>query len=323
MRELSVSQAINRTLRGGMRRDDSVVVLGEDVGKVGGLFGATEGLLQEFGADRVIDTASAEGGIVGTAVGMAMYGMRPVAEVQFADFVFPGFDQVVSEMAKVRYRSGGQYAAPVVLRLPAGAGVGAGPYQSQSPEAHFCHTPGLVVVMPSNAADAAGLLRSAMRSQDPVVFLEPKRLYHGGRAEVADDHEVPFGRAAIRRQGTDVSVFTYGASVEPSLEAAQRAAEQGIQAEVVDLRTLQPLDIETVLASIVKTGRAIVVAEAPRSSSFGAEIAATLAERAILHIEAPVVRVSGFDTPVPHQFEDAYLPGADRVVAAIERVANF
>lgn len=323
MKQLSLAQAINRTLRSEMRRDDRIVVLGEDVGGVGGLFGTTEGLLGEFGDQRVLDTASAEGGIIGTAVGMALYGLRPVAEIQFADFVYPGFDQIVSEMAKIRYRSGGQYACPVVLRLPAGGGVRGGIYQSQSPEAHFCHAPGLVVAMPSNAADAAGLLRSALRSPDPVVFLEPKRLYHDGRSEVPEDHEVALGRAAIRREGSDVSVFTYGACVPAALEAAQIAAERGIQTEVVDLRTLQPFDIETVLASIAKTGRAVVVAEAPRTASFAAEIAATLAERAILHLEAPVLRVTGFDTPVPLHFEDAYLPDADRVVAAIERVANF
>jgi 2-oxoisovalerate dehydrogenase E1 component beta subunit len=323
MKQLSLSQAINRTLRAEMHRDDRVVVLGEDVGEVGGLFGATDGLLEEFGDTRVLDTASAEGGIVGTAVGMALYGLRPVAEIQFADFVYPGFDQIVSEMAKARYRSGGQYACPVVLRLPCGGGVGGGIYQSQSPEAHFCHTPGLVVVMPSNAADAAGLLRSALRSADPVVFLEPKRLYHDGRAEVDEEQAIPFGQAAVRREGADVSLFTYGGCVGPSLEAAEVAAERGIQTEVVDLRTLQPLDIETVLASIAKTGRAVVVAEAPRTGSYAAEIAATLAERAILHLEAPVLRVSGFDTPVPLKFEDAYLPDSERVLAAIERVANF
>jgi 2-oxoisovalerate dehydrogenase E1 component beta subunit len=323
MKDLNIAQALNLTLRQEMRRSDDVVVMGEDVGDVGGIFGVTDGLHNEFGADRVLDTALAEGGVIGTAIGMAMYGLRPVVEIQFADFVFPGFDQIVSEMAKVRYRSGGQYSCPMVLRLPAGAGVGGGMYHSQSPEALFCHVPGLVVVMPSNAADAAGLLRTALRGSDPVVFMEPKRLYRSGRRPLDDQVEVPFGAAAIARDGTDVSVITYGGGVDVALAAAEGAADRGIQVEVVDLRTLQPLDTEMILASIAKTGRAVLVSEAVRTAGVTSELGALLAERAILHLEAPVLRVTGLDIPVPHVFEDIYLPDSDRVLTAIERVANF
>lgn len=322
MSELTMAQAVNQALRDEMHRDDRIVVLGEEVGALGGLFGVTEGLLQEFGDRRVIDTLAAEGGLVGTAVGLALYGLRPVAEIQFVDFVWSGFEQLVSEMAKLRYRSAGQYSCPVVLRLPYGAGVGGGMYQSQSPEAHFCHIPGITVVAPADGADAAGLLRSALRGEDPVVFLEPKRLYREGRTHVSDE-VVPLGSARLRREGTDVTLVAYGSTVPAALEAAELAAARGIQADVLDLRTLVPLDIAALLRSISKTGRAVLVSEAPRTGGYAGELAATLAERAVLHLEAPVERVTGFDTPVPYAHEDKYLPDADRITAAIERVANF
>lgn len=324
MTELSLLQGIHRTLRQEMQRDEKIVVLGDDVGRWGGVFGVTEGLLEEFGPQRVLDMPMAEGGLIGTAVGMALYGVRPVPEIQFADFIYPGFDQMVSEMAKMRYRSGGDYSCPVVLRVPYGGGVGGGMYQSQSPEAYFCHTPGLVVAVPSNAQDAIGMLRSSLRGNDPVVLLEPKRLYRRAHSSVPeDDFEVPLGSARVVREGTDVTVLVYGAMVPVAEEAAQMAAESGIQTEVIDLRTLLPLDIAAVLASIAKTGRAVIAAEAPKFCSYAAELAATLAERAIVHLEAPVLRVSGFDTPIPFAFEDEYLPGPRRVYAAIEQVANF
>ena len=323
MPDLNMAQAINRTLSVEMRRDDTIVLLGEEVGSLGGLFGTTEGLLDEFGETRVVDAPTAEGGVVGTAVGMALYGLRPVAEIQFADFVWPGFDHIVSEMSRVRYRSGGQYSCPVVLRLPYGAGVGGGMYQSQSPETYFCHTPGLVVAAPSDAADAAGMLRAALRSDDPVMFLEPKRLYQDSGENFDDECLVPLGKARIRRHGTDVSVFTYGSTVPVALQAAKAAEELGIQTDVIDLRTLLPLDIATVLNSIGKTGRAVIVAEAPTYCGYGAELSATLSERALLHLEAPIERVAGFDVPVSYSQEDDYLPNKRRVVAAIERVANF
>lgn len=323
MPNLNMAQAINRTLSAEMQRDDSIVLLGEDIGALGGLFGTTEGLLEQFGEGRVVDAPAGEGGAIGTAVGMALYGLRPVTEMQFADFVWPGFEHIVSEMARVRYRSGGQYSCPVVLRLPYGGGVGGGMYQSQSPEAYFCHTPGLVVAAPSDATDAAGMLRAALRGEDPVVFLEPKCLYQGSPVSVEDGHIVPLGKARVRRQGTDVSVFAYGSTLPVALEAADDAAAAGIQTDVVDLRTLLPLDIGTVLSSIAKTGRAVIVAESPTYCGYGAELSATLSERALLHLEAPIERVTGFDVPFPYVHEDYYLPSKRRVVAAIERVANF
>lgn len=323
MSDLNMAEAINRTLRVEMRLDDSIVLLGEDIGALGGLFGTTEGLLDEFGDRRVVDAPTGEGGAIGTAVGMALYGLRPVTEIQFADFVWPGFEHIVSEMARVRYRSGGQYSCPVVLRLPYGGGVGGGMYQSQSPEAYFCHTPGIVVAAPSDAPDAAGMLRAALRGDDPVVFLEPKRLYQDSPASVDDDQIVALGEARVRRQGTDVSVFAYGSTVPVALKAADDAAEAGIQSDVVDLRTLLPLDIRTVLASIAKTGRAVIVAESPTFCGYAAELSATLSERALLHLEAPIERVAGFDIPFPYVHENHYLPSRRRVVAAIERVANF
>jgi len=322
MTERTIAEAVNQALREEMRRDDRIVLLGEEVGALGGLFGVTEGLLEEFGDRRVMDTFAAEGGLVGTAVGLALYGLRPVAEIQFAGLVWSGFEQLVSEMAKLRYRSAGQYSCPVVLRVPYGAGVGGGMCASQSPEAHFCHIPGITVVAPADGADAAGLLRSALRGDDPVVFLEPQNLYRTGRSTVSDEI-VPLGSARLRREGSDVTLVAYGSTIPAALEAAQTAADRGIQADVLDLRTLAPFDIAALLRSIAKTGRAVLVSDAPRTGGFAGELAATLAERAILHLEAPVERVTGFDTPVPYAHEDKYSPDADRITAAIERVANF
>lgn len=318
----TLAGALRAVLRDEMTRDDSIVLLGEDAAGLGGIYGVTEGLRDEFGASRVIDTAGAEGGVVTLAVGMAAYGLRPVVELQQATHVLAAMDALCNEAATVRYRTGGQYSCRLVLRLPCGGGVGGGMFQSGSPEAHLTQVPGLTVVAPGTVADAAGLLRSALVSDDPVVILEPRRLYRTLRGEVGDA-VVPIGSARIARSGTDVSVFVYGSMLELAMEAADGAAAQGIQVEVVDLRTLVPLDIQTVLASIVKTGRAVVLGEAPRAGSYGAEIAATLAERAAVHLEAPVARVGGLATPYPNAFENLYLPDAGRVLAAIERVANF
>ncbi len=324
MSELNLLQAINFALGGEMRRDDRVVLMGDSVGALGGVFRATDGLLDEFGAERVIDTPLGEGGIIGAAVGMALYGLRPVPEVQFADFMYPGFDQIVSEMAKYRYRSAGQYSCPVVLRMPFGGGVGGGPYHSQSPEAYFTHTPGLVVVAPSNPYDAVGLLRSAIRGEDPVVLLEPKRLYRTVTGDVpGDDFTVQIGEAAHLREGGDVTVIAYGAMVHDAIQAAEKAAESGIQVDLLDLRTLLPFDIGVVLESVGKTGRAVIVQEAPRFCGYAAEIAAILAEKAVFHLQAPVLRVSGYDTPFPYALEDTYMPDTDRVLRAIERVTNY
>jgi pyruvate dehydrogenase E1 component beta subunit len=316
--ERTLVQAVNDALREGMRRDDDVVVLGEDIGKAGGVFRATEGLLDEFGPGRVLDTPLAENGIVGTAIGMALYGLRPVAEIQFSDFIFPAFDQIVSEAAKMRYRSNGQYSAPIVVRAPVGGGIKGGLYHSQSPEAYFAHTAGLVVVTPSTPSDAKGLLLSALLSPDPVMFLEPKRLYRTAKEDVPDGvHEVPLGKAHVAREGSDVTILTYGAMTPVCLEAAEAASAS---VEVLDLRTLVPLDVDLVLASVRKTGRCVIVHEAPRTCGYGAELAAIVAERALGSLLGPIARVAGFDTPFPYTLEHVYLPDARRVSHAVEHV---
>ena len=317
MPELTLVQAVNRGLQEAMRHDPDVLVLGEDVGVNGGVFRATEGLFKEFGAERVVDTPLSETGIVGAAIGMALYGLKPVAEIQFLDFIYPAFDQIVSELAKFRYRSGGQYPCHVVVRAPYGGGVKGGLYHSQSTEAYFAHTAGLKVVIPSTPADAKGLLLTAIHDPDPVIFLEPKRIYRSVTGEVPDgDHRVPFGEARTVREGNDLSIFAYGAMIPPSVAAAEALTKDGISAEVVDLRTLVPLDEAAVVASVEKTGRAVVVHEAARFCGFGAELAATLAEMAFYSLKAPVTRVTGFDTPFPYALEHEYLPNAERIADA-------
>jgi pyruvate dehydrogenase E1 component beta subunit len=316
--ELTLVQAVNRGLHEAMRADPDVLVLGEDVGINGGVFRATDGLLKEFGADRVIDTPLSETGIVGTAIGMALYGLKPVAEIQFLDFIYPAYDQIVSELAKFRYRSGGQYPCHVVIRTPYGGGIKGGLYHSQSTEAYFCHTAGLKVIVPSTPADAKGLLLSAIHDEDPVLFLEPKRIYRSVSGEVPDgDARVPFGVARTVREGSDVSLFAYGAMVPVVEDAAAKLAADHISAEVIDLRSLVPLDEAAVIGSVEKTGRAVVVHEAARFCGFGAEIAALLAEKAFYSLKAPVARVTGYDTPFPYALENTYLPDSDRVVQAV------
>ncbi len=324
MASLTLVQAINDALRLEMRREGRVVVLGEDVGRLGGVFRATLGLHEEFGPERVIDTPLAEGGIIGAAIGMALYGLRPVPEIQFADFIYPAFDQIVNELAKLRYRSGGEYPCPVVIRAPYGGGVKGGHYHSQSPEALFIHTAGLKVVVPSTPYDAKGLLLSALRQEDPVLFFEPKRLYRAARGEVPEgDYTVPLESAAVRREGSDVTVVVWGAMVPEALEAAERAAHAGISCEVVDLRTLWPVDIATLEASTRKTGRVVVVHEAPRTCGLGAEIAALLQERCFVHLQAPVKRVTGWDTPFPYTLDSEYLPLAPRILAGVDEAFRF
>jgi pyruvate dehydrogenase E1 component beta subunit len=324
MAEMNLIQAVNDALRVEMRRDPRVVVLGEDVGRFGGVFRATVGLQEEFGPDRCIDTPLAESGIVGAAIGMALYGMRPVAEIQFGDYIYPAYDQIVNELAKIRYRSGGEYVAPVVIRTPIGGGIKGGHYHSQSPEALFTHVPGLKVVCPSNPYDAKGLLASAIRGEDPVIFMEPKRYYRAARGEVPEgEYTIPLGEAKIARSGSQVTVLAWSAMVHTALEAAAKGAERGYDLEVIDLRTLIPFDQEAILASVRKTGRVVIVHEAPRTSGFGAELAATIAEKAILHLEAPILRVTGFDTPFPYTLEHEYLPDANRILDAVERVVSF
>lgn len=324
MAQMNMVQAINDALRFEMRRDDRVVVLGEDVGKVGGVFRVTQGLFDEFGDDRVIDTPLSEGGIVGTAIGMALYGLIPVPEIQFADFIFPAYDQIVSELAKYRYRSGGEYPAKLVLRTPVGGGIRGGLYHSQSPESQFIHVAGLKVVCPSNPADAKGLLLASIRDPDPVLFFEPKRIYRAAKGEVPEgDHEVPLGVASVVREGTDVTIVTYGAMLYEALDAADKAAGEGVDAEVVDLRTLWPLDIDTVIGSVTKTGRVVIVHEAPRSCGLGAELSALILEKAFLSLEAPPVRVTGFDTPFPYTLENEYLPLSHRILPALLETARY
>jgi 2-oxoisovalerate dehydrogenase E1 component beta subunit len=321
---LNVIQAVNDALRVEMRRDPDVVVLGEDVGRFGGVFRATQGLQQEFGADRVVDTPLAEGGIVGTALGMALYGMRPVPEIQFADFIFPAFDQLVNEVAKYRYRSGGQFSCPMVIRTPYGGGIRGGHYHSQSPETHFVHTAGLKVVVPSNPRDAKGLLISAIRDPDPVLFFEPKRVYRAAKGEVPEgEYAIPLGEAAVTREGRQVTVIAWGAMWHEADGAAREAEAEGIDCEVLDLRSLQPLDLDAIVASVSKTGRAVIVHEAPRTCGFGAELVALIQERCFLHLEAPVARVTGFDTPFPYTLEAEYLPRAPRILKAIREVVRY
>jgi pyruvate dehydrogenase E1 component beta subunit len=321
---MTMVQALQDALRIALRDDPRVVVLGEDVGLNGGVFRVTEGLQAEFGGDRVTDTPLAENGIVGAAIGMALYGLRPVAEIQFVDFIYPAFDQIVSEMAKLRWRSAGQYSCPMVVRAPYGGGIKGGLYHSQSPEALFCHTAGLTVVIPSTPSDAKGLLLSALAGDDPVVFLEPKRLYRSIKEEVPEGaHRVPIGRARIARPGRDVTIATWGAMVPVSVEAAEQAEARGWSAEVIDLRTLVPLDSDTLIESVRRTGRLVIVHEAPRTGGFGGEIAALAAEQAITSLLAPILRVTGYDTPFPYTLEHTYLPDAPRVLRALEHVMTF
>jgi 2-oxoisovalerate dehydrogenase E1 component beta subunit len=317
-------QALGDALRQEMRRDPRLVVLGEDVGRAGGVFRVTQGLQEEFGGDRVIDTPLSETGIVGAAIGMALYGLVPVAEIQFADFLYPAYDQIVSELAKLRWRSAGEYPAKVVVRAPVGGGVRGGVYHSQSPEAAFIQVPGLKVVCPSNPYDAKGLLLAAIRDPDPVLFFEPKRVYRVARGEVpGDEYTVPLGRAAVVRAGKEVTVLAWGAMVNEAVTAAEQAAGRGVDCEVLDLRTLWPVDIDAIVASVQKTGRLVVVHEAPRTCGFGAELVTLVSERAFVHLQAPPARVCGLDTPFPYALEMEYLPLAHRILPAIIETATF
>jgi pyruvate dehydrogenase E1 component beta subunit len=309
-----------------MQRDDDVIVLGEDVGKNGGVFRATEGLYDEFGEERVIDTPLAESGIVGTAIGMAAYGLKPVPEIQFSGFMYPAFDQIVSHAARLRTRSRGRYTCPLVVRAPYGGGIRAPEHHSESKEAFYAHEAGLKVVIPSTPYDTKGLLISAIRDPDPVIFLEPKLIYRAFRGDVPEgEYTVPIGEAEVRREGTDVSVFVYGAMTPRTLDAAETLAEEeGIDAEVVDLRTVSPLDREAIVDSFTETGRAVVVHEAPRSGGLAGEITATIQEEALYYQEAPVVRVTGYDVPYPlYALEDYYLPSAARIEDGIREAVTF
>ena len=331
---MTMVQAIRSALDVMLERDDNVIVFGEDVGYFGGVFRCTDGLQAKYGQSRVFDAPIAEGGIVGAAIGMGAYGLRPVAEIQFADYMYPGYDQIVSEAARVRYRSAGYFTTPITVRMPCGGGIYGGQTHSQSPEALLTHVCGLRTVMPSNPYDAKGLLIASIECDDPVIFLEPKRIYNGPfdghhdrpvvpwsglpQAEVPEGYyTVPLESAAIFRPGTALTVLAYGTMVWVSDAAAQ---ETGIDAEIIDLRSLWPMDIDTVANSVTKTGRCVIVHEATRTSGFGAELAALVQEHCFFHLEAPIERVTGWDTPYPHAQEWAYFPGPDRVGAAFRRV---
>jgi Pyruvate/2-oxoglutarate dehydrogenase complex, dehydrogenase (E1) component, eukaryotic type, beta subunit len=323
---LNLVEAIDQALQQEMDRDPQVIVLGEDVGKDGGVFRVTDGLVQRFGEERVIDTPLAESGIVGVAIGMAIAGYRPVAEIQFAGFAYPAYDQLVSHASRMRNRTRGRFTVPMVVRAPYGGGIRALEHHSESMEAVFAHVPGLKMVIPGDPYEAKGLLTAAIRDPDPVVFFEPARVYRAIKMEVPEEqYVIPLGKARVAREGRDLTLIAWGAQVRVVLEAAdQLAAEGRYDVEVVDVRTLSPFDFETVTASVVKTGRAVIVHEAPRSGGFGAEIAAQLMERAILHLEAPVHRVTGFDTVPPlAKLEDYFLPDADRVVDEIIATMEF
>jgi 2-oxoisovalerate dehydrogenase E1 component subunit beta len=333
MATMNMIQALNSAHDVMMERDQGMVVLGEDVGFFGGVFRVTEGLQKKYGKQRVFDTPIAENGIVATAIGMATYGLRPVAEIQFADYIYPAYDQIVSEAARIRYRTSGEWTVPMVIRSPYGGGIFGGQTHSQSTEALFAHVAGVKTVIPSNPYDAKGLLISAIQDNDPVLFFEPKRIYNGpfdgffdrpltpwAKTDAADVPEgyytVPLGKAAVVREGEAVTILSYGTMVHVALATVR---ELGIDAEVIDLRSIVPLDIETIEESVKKTGRCVVVHEATRTNGFGAELAALVQERCFYHLEAPVQRATGFDTPYPHSLEWAYFPGPVRIGTAIKK----
>ncbi|AQA12955.1 alpha-ketoacid dehydrogenase subunit beta [Streptomyces samsunensis] len=322
--KMSLSKAINASLRTALESDPKVLIMGEDVGKLGGVFRVTDGLQKDFGEDRVIDTPLAESGIVGTAIGLALRGYRPVVEIQFDGFVFPAYDQIVTQLAKMHARSLGKVKMPVVVRIPYGGGIGAVEHHSESPEALFAHVAGLKVVSPANASDAYWMLQQAIGSDDPVIYFEPKRRYHD-KSEV-DTAAIPgpLHTARVARPGTDLTLAAYGPMVKVALDAAAAAAEEGKSIEVVDLRSMSPIDFDTVQRSVERTGRLVVVHEAPVFLGTGAEIAARITERCFYHLQAPVLRVGGFHSPYPpSRLEDEYLPGLDRVLDAVDRALAY
>ncbi len=322
MAERLLVEAVNDALHVEMERDPNVMVLGEDVGRAGGVFRATAGLRDRFGPDRCFDTPLAEAGILGAAVGLCMAGWRPVAEMQYDAFSYPCLDQLINHVGRYRWRTGGKMSFPLVIRMPYGGGVRAPELHDDSPETYYVHTPGVKVAIPSTPADAKGLLAAAIRDPDPVVILEPKVVYRTARQEVPDgEHVVPLGKARVAREGSDLTIVAYGAMVP----LAERAADElDASVEVLDLRTLKPLDEDALLASVSKTGRAVIVQEAPRTCGYAAEIAAVLAEKAILDLQGPVLRVTGYDVPYPYwQLEDAYMPSVARVVDAGRRLLEF
>jgi pyruvate dehydrogenase E1 component beta subunit len=318
MPKLDLVGAINLALAQEMERDERIVLLGEDIGLNGGVFRVTDGLQKRFGCERVVDSPLSESGIIGTSIGLAMAGMRPVPEIQFEGFLGPAYDQLVNQAARCRSRTRGAFTCPMTVRVPIGGGIHAPELHSDSPEAVYAHTPGLKVVMPSRPYDAKGLLLSALRDPDPVIFFEPKRVYRSLKEEVPEEeYTIPIGKAQVVSEGTDLTLIAWGAMVSECLEAIDRLPEE-VSIELIDLRTIYPMDVETIANSVSKTGRAVVVHEAPRTSGFGAEVSSLIQEHCFLSLEAPVQRVTGFDTPMPYyKLEKAYLPDADRIVAGV------
>ncbi len=318
---MNMVQALNSTLDMRMAEDDSIILLGEDIGKDGGVFRVTDGLQRKYGDERVLDTPLVEIGIIGMAIGMASSGLKPLAEIQFQDFIYTAMDQIINQMAKLRYRTAATITAPVVVRTPYGGGIRGGLYHSQSGESYFVHTAGLVVLTPSNAYDAKGLLSTAIDSPDPVIFLEPKRLYRAGKMDVPEeDYKIPVGKANLAHEGDELSIITYGSMVPTVMKTV---SNNNLNADVLDLRTLSPLDIDAITSSVKKTGRAIIVHEAPRTLGMGAEISALITERMIEYLYAPILRVTGPDTPFPYKLEEYYIPSEARIMKAASKVLEF
>jgi pyruvate dehydrogenase E1 component beta subunit len=323
--ETTLVEAVNDALALEMERDETVMVIGEDVGRAGGVFRATAGLQERFGAERCVDTPLAEAGILGTAIGLAMVGWRPVCEMQYDAFSYPCLDQLICHLGRYRWRSGGRMSFPVTIRMPYGGGIRAPELHDDSPEAYYVHTPGIKVAIPSTPSDTKGLLAAAIRDPDPVVVLEPKALYRSQREEVpSGEYVVPLGKARTARSGDDVTVVAYGAMVHVAVDAAQRLAEEGVEAEVLDIRSLKPLDEPALLASVERTGRVVIVQEAPRTAGFAAELVAVIAEKAMLALAAPIQRVTGYDVAYPYwRLEDVYMPSAERVMASVRQVLEY
>lgn len=318
MAEMNMIQALNQTLHQQFAKDPRLLIFGEDAGAFGGVFRVTTGLQEKFGEARCFDTPLSEAGIVGFGIGIAQKGLKPICEIQFADYIFPAYDQIVNELAKMRYRTGNQYAAPLIIRAPYGGGIHGGHYHSQSPEAQFLHTPGLHVVVPSSPYDAKGLLVSAIESNDPVLFFEPKRIYRSLKEEVPEEeYRIPLGQAELARQGSSITLIGWGAQHQQNMQAAQELAKDGIEVEVLNLRSLHPLDLNAIICSVEKTGRVVIAHEAPKTQGFGAELAALIQEKCFYSLEAPIKRCCGLDIPFPHTLEHEYLPDADRVKLAL------
>jgi pyruvate dehydrogenase E1 component beta subunit len=323
--KLNMVEALNQALDQALGRDKSVVLLGEDIGKDGGVFRVTDNLQKKYGDQRVIDTPLAESGIVGASIGLAMNGMRPIAEIQFDGFMPPAWDQMVSHASRIRNRSRGRFTCPMIVRAPYGGGIRALEHHAESMEAVYAHTQGLTVVIPSNPVNAKGLLLAATKYPDPVIFFEPKKVYRAIKMDVPEQpYETPIGKAEVSREGADITLISWGSMMKDTLEATAKLAENGVDAEVIDVRTIQPLDEATIIASVKKTGRAVIVHEAPRSGGWGAEIAARIQEHCLLQLKAPVARVTGYDVPFPYfKLEFEYLPSVGRIVAAVEETMRF